>query len=142
VNRTPPVLYTYNAAFRRDRKPTPRRASQVARLDSLLRRYTIEPDQAVYIGAAKKEERVCVSESHALVRRFFEKYEIPQGSVVLSDRGTSYFPKARTYCSRLASKHMHAILPSCISTYPRTITSFTARPRQVGAPKIAIIPTT
>jgi hypothetical protein len=50
-------------------------------------------DQARSDGFHWRFEEACVSESHALVRRFFEKYTIPEGSVVLSDRGTLYFPK-------------------------------------------------
>jgi hypothetical protein len=126
VNRTPPVLYTYNAAFRRDHKRTPRRTAQVAQLDSLLRHYAIAPDQAVYIGASKKEERVCVSEP---VRRFVEKYAISDGSVVLSDQGTSYFPQGEDALLSLGFK-THACYPPVVHrTYPRTIASFTAQRR-------------
>ena len=93
VKRTPRVLYVYNATFRRDCKPTRRRTAQVARLDSLLRHFGIESDQAVFVGVSKNEGRVCVGEGHAPVRRFVEKHEIPEDSGVVTDHGTAYFLK-------------------------------------------------
>jgi len=60
VNRTPPMLFTYNPAFRRDRRRTARRDAQVAHLLECFARHRIEPSRVVYVGTAKHEGRTYV----------------------------------------------------------------------------------
>ena len=91
VNRTPPILFTYNAAFRRDRRPTARRDAQLEYLDQLLKEHGIDANRIVYVGRVKNETRQYISESPALLRQFFGHYGIDDGSVALSDNGTSFY---------------------------------------------------
>jgi transposase len=92
-NRTPPLLFTFNPDFRRDRNRTARRDDLVARLNKYHERYGIDKSRVVYVGKAKGERRMYCSESASLVRRFFELYGVPQGSRVLSDQGNAFFEK-------------------------------------------------
>ena len=83
VNRTPAMLFTYNAAFRCDRRPTARRAAQVKCLDECLRKYAVAPERVRYVGQEKKETQTYVNENPGLLRLFFRHYGVPQDSVVL-----------------------------------------------------------
>ncbi len=56
-NRTPPVLFTYNQKFRRDRPSTERREEQVDYLDERLAQYGIDKDRVIYIGKHKGENQ-------------------------------------------------------------------------------------
>ena len=78
INRTPPMLFTFNPTFRRDRNPTKQRVEQVAYLDERLKHYGIAPDRVVYVGKDKYEKEHYVKESPAILRRFFKKYEVSE----------------------------------------------------------------
>ena len=104
INRTPPILYTYNPAFRRDRKLTKKRKAQLAHLDVCLKRYNINPDRVVYIGKDKYEKDVYARESPQLVRLFFEHYGVDPDDVVLSDNGTSMVENGRSIFEVLGFK--------------------------------------
>jgi hypothetical protein len=70
VNRTPPMLFTYDVAFRHDRKRTTRRDDQVARLDDCLARHGIDASRVVFVGKKEGEGRSYVAESGHLLRLF------------------------------------------------------------------------
>ena len=55
VNRTPPILYTFNQEFRLDRKKTDRRNAQEAHFMDCLNRHKIAPERVVYIGKFEDE---------------------------------------------------------------------------------------
>lgn len=90
INRTPPILFTFNQNFRWDRNPTARRDTQVEHLRERLAHYGIKKDRIIYIGKDKGEKETYVKESPALLRRFFEIYGVQPNSVALSDNGTSF----------------------------------------------------
>ncbi len=91
-NRTPPVLFTFNGKFRRDRVGRSVWIDERRWLDERLQNLNVEPWRVVYIGKDKNETRLYASESAELLQRFFELYEIPDGVVVFSDNGKSFFP--------------------------------------------------
>jgi transposase len=92
VNRTPPVLFTFNGRFRLDR--IGRRAWEQEKEDLLdtLTRFGIDARRVIYIGAEKNETRIYASESAEFLRRFFALYKIPPNVVAFSDNGKSFFP--------------------------------------------------
>ncbi len=116
VNRTPSMLFTYNAAFRHDRNPTTRRAAQVKHLDEALRKYHIAPNRVVYVGESKGETRTYVPESPALLRQFFKNYKAPQGAVALSDNGNSLFEEGKSVLLGLGFER-HECYPAAVHQY-------------------------
>lgn len=90
VNRTPPILYTLNAAFRWDRSSTARRDEQKRHLKAMLRKNLVDSNRVVYVGKETKEVGTYVSESSDLIRHFFRFYKIGEGILVLSDEGKSF----------------------------------------------------
>ena len=91
-NRTPPVLFTFNGKFRRDRVGRELWIEQKRWQDECLQDFDVEPWRVVYIGKDKNETRLYASESAELLQRFFERYELPDDVVVFSDNGKSLFP--------------------------------------------------
>lgn len=91
VNRTPPVLFTYNQEFRLDRSSTAKRDEEAQYLRERLAHYGINKDRVNYIGKDKGEKETYSKECPALLRRFFELYKIPAEATVLSDNGNSFF---------------------------------------------------
>lgn len=116
VNRTPSMLFTYNAAFRRDRNPTQRRNAQVKHLDESLKQYGVTPERVVYVGKPKDETRTYVTESPELLRRFFKVYDVAQGTVVLSDNGNSLFEEGKSVLLGLGFKR-HECYPTAVHQY-------------------------
>lgn len=57
INRTPPMLFTYNSEFRMDKANTEKRKEKLDRLLDLLVHYEIDADRVVYIGNDKNETR-------------------------------------------------------------------------------------
>lgn len=109
------MLFTCNAAFRRDRKRTSRRDEQVAALDRVLTLYKVEPYRIVYVGKDKHETRTYVPASVDIVKRFLDTYDIDVGSTWLSDNGNEFFPEAR---STLASYGViHVPYPAAVHQY-------------------------
>lgn len=92
VNRTPPALFTFNGKFRLDRVGRKAWVQDREVLVSALARYGIPAKRVLYLGTEKNESRTYVSESAALLRRFFELYRVPTRAVVFSDHGAAFFP--------------------------------------------------
>jgi transposase len=92
VNRTPPVLFTFNGKFRFDRVGRKAWAQERDHLVNALVRYGIDAKRVIYIGTEKNETSIYASESAGLLRHFFELYRIPLNVVVFSDNGKSFFP--------------------------------------------------
>ena len=116
VNRTPPVLFTYNGKFRRDRV---RRAAWVEEkkwLTQCLEFYNINESRVVYIGAEKNENRRYVAESSDLLRRLFELYDIPDDVVVFSDNGKAFFPGGVSVLEELGFAK-HVAYPAAVHQY-------------------------
>lgn len=101
VNRTPPMLFTYNQEFRTDRKSTARRAAQVDHLKECLKRYGVSLDRVVYVGKLKGEKQQYVRESPDLLRRFFKNYSGPKDVTVFSDSGNSFFEDGESVLVKL-----------------------------------------
>jgi transposase len=96
INRTPPKLFTYNPAFRTDRKKTKRRSDQIEHLNECLDKYGISEDRVVYIGKDKGETTKYTRECPELIRIFFDGYTIPPDSRVYSDNGNSFFDEGNS----------------------------------------------
>jgi transposase len=91
VNRTPPVLFTFNGKFRLDRVGRKAWLQERDKLVDTLARLGIDAKRVIYIGAENNETRLYASESAELLRRFFALYQIPLDVVVFSDNGKSFF---------------------------------------------------
>jgi len=92
VNRTPPVLFTFNGKFRVDRIGRKAWDQEREELVDALTRFGIDARRVIYIGAEKNESRIYASENAELLRRFFALYRIPPNVVAFSDNGRSFFP--------------------------------------------------
>jgi len=92
VNRTPPILFTFNGKFRLDRIGRKAWDQERENLVDALTRFGIDARRVIYIGAEKNETRIYASESAELLLRFFALYQIPPNVVVFSDNGRSFFP--------------------------------------------------
>jgi transposase len=90
VNRTPAVLYTLNADFRRDRSATARRSRLVAHLETELRKNRLDPERVVYVGKDTHEKRTKVGASTEIIRRFLQKYAVDPSWVIFSDNGNEF----------------------------------------------------
>jgi hypothetical protein len=115
-NRTPPILYTYNPAFRMDNATTPKRTEKFDRLVNLMNEYEITPNRVVYIGKESGEKRVKVSESPELLRNFFGQYKVKKETVILSDQGRAYFEGGNDVLLDLGFK-THATYPPPVHQY-------------------------
>ena len=91
VNRTPPVLFTFNG-IRLDRVGRKAWVQEREKFQGALARYSIDAKRVIYIGSEKNETRTYASESAELLRRFFEIYRVQNKGVVFSDNGTAFFP--------------------------------------------------
>lgn len=116
VNRTPPVLFTLNQLFRFDRHSTLKRDQEVERLENLLVKYQIHRSRVIYVGKAKGEKGVYVSESADLVRRFWKLYEVPDGAAIFSDEGRSFFPGGVSVLKELGFQQ-HESYPPAVHHY-------------------------
>ena len=116
VNRTPPVLFTLNQLLRFDRHSTPKRDREVDRLEYLLDKYKIHRSRLIYIGKTKDEKGVYVSESTDLIRRFWQIYRIPNGTVIYSDKGKAFFPGGASVLEELGFQQ-HESYPPAVHHY-------------------------
>lgn len=92
VNRTPPVLFTYNGKFRFDRAGRKAWVLERKKLEAELVQNGIEAKRIIYIGTATNETRTYANETADLLRRFFALYRVRRKGVVFSDNGTAFFP--------------------------------------------------
>jgi|GEM_PF-1891702 len=116
INRTPPMLFTYNPEFRRDRHPTARRAALIRHFDDCLKEYDIDVKRIIYVGKEEKESRYYVYESPALLRIFFEYYNVPKGAVILSDLGGSFVDQGKSVLLDLGFQR-HVCYPAAVHQY-------------------------
>jgi hypothetical protein len=132
INRTPPMLFTYNPSFRRDRNSTARRATLVQRCDDCLKEFGIDVKRIVYIGKKKGESRSYVTESPTLRRIFFKHYKVPKRAVILSDLGSSFIDQGKSVLLDLGFKK-HVCYPAAVHQYlsPFEIV-FMVRPKRYG----------
>ena len=107
INRTPPVLFTYDPAFRTDRPPTKRRDAQLAHLRRCMDQYGITENRIIYIGTEKKEMKKYARECPDLIRRFFEIYQVPSDTTIFSDEGKSFIENGKSVLLNLGfAKHI------------------------------------
>ena len=116
INRTPPMLFTYNPEFRRDRKITARRAKLVQHLDDCLKEMNIEEKRIRYVGNEKGESRFYVAEGPELLRIFFGYYPVPKRSVILSDLGRSFVDQGKSVLLYLGFQK-HVYYPAAVHQY-------------------------
>ena len=110
------MLFTYNPAFRQDRRSTARRAALVQHFDDCLNEKGIDVKRIVYVGEEKGESRSYVSESPALPRYFFGHYKVPKRAVILSDLGGSFVDQGKSVLLDLGFQK-HAYYPAAVHQY-------------------------
>ena len=115
-NRTPPILYTKNPAFRRDRKATKRRDGLVQHLDERLELHGIHENRVIYVGKETGEKEVYTHECPDLLKRFFGFYGVSNDSTVLSDNGNSFFEAGESVLKALGFK-THECYPANVHQY-------------------------
>ena len=107
VNRTPPVLFTFNGKFRLDRVGRKVWVQEREKLVDALVRFGINARRIIYIGDDKNETRLYASESAALSAPLLALYDIPHNVVVFSDNGKSFFPGGESALEALGfAKHV------------------------------------
>lgn len=116
INRTPSMLFTFNPAFRRDRNPTARRSAQIEHLDQCLNNYEIDNDRIVYIGKPSGEKSVYACECPGLLKKFFQNYDVPRFTTILSDNGNSFFENGTSVLEALGFKQ-HITYPSSVHQF-------------------------
>lgn len=116
VNRTPPLLFTYNSAFRLDRNPTKRRTAQQAHLIGLMDKYGISKERIIYVGSERHESRKYVRESPDLIRRFFGVYGVLEGVTIYSDEGNAFFDNGESVLKEHGFKK-HVCYPAKVHQY-------------------------
>jgi hypothetical protein len=100
------IVFTYNAAARRDRKKTARRDAQVALLDAVLDEFSVQSYRVVYIGKEKDEKRTYVAASAEVVQMFLSKNNIEKGSFWMSDNGNEFFSANGSVLERSGVTHI------------------------------------
>jgi transposase len=115
-NRTPPMLFTLNQKFRRDRNKTPKRDQQVDHLFSCLSLYNIAFDRVVYVGENTGEKGQYTKECPHLIRLFFEHYKVPSDATVLSDNGNSFYEDGDSVLEQLGFQN-HDTYPANVHQY-------------------------
>ena len=105
INRTPALLFTYNPAFRTDRKSTMGRKGLKEHLNNCLREYGIDQNRIYYVGNAANESRTYVPESASLIRQWAAHYQIDaKKTIILTDNGKSYFEEKEDVFARMGFK--------------------------------------
>ena len=115
-NRTPPMLFTLNQKFRRDRNRTAKRDEQVDHLFTCLTRYNISFDRVVYVGKKAGETGQYTKECPNLIRLFFEHYNVPSDCTVLSDNGNSFYEDGDSVLEQVGFKN-HDTYPANVHQY-------------------------
>ena len=116
VNRTPPVLFTYNGKFRHDRVGRKPWVEDKEWLLHCLTHYGIDASRVVYMGKPQNESRRFVSENAELMRRFFQLYPVVPSAIALSDNGNSLFPKGKSVLEEIGFCK-HAAYPAMVHQY-------------------------
>lgn len=104
VNRTPPVLFTFNGKFRLDRVGRKAWVQEREKLQGALLRYGIDSKRIIYIGSENNESRVYATESAELLHRFFALYRVRTKGVIFSDNGKAFFPGGKSVLEALGFK--------------------------------------
>jgi transposase len=115
-NRTPPMLFTLNPKFCRDRKPTQLRDEQRDHLIQCLSHYAIHMDRVVYVGKDKGETEQYTKESPKLLRLFFEHYDVPDDATILSDNGNAFYEDGVSVLEQVGFKN-HDTYPANVHQY-------------------------
>ena len=116
VNRTKPMLFTLNPAFRFADNTTPAKKKKLNTLLEYLKHYRIDKERIEYIGSNNDKGKTYVRESPELIRRFFNKNKIPKYSVALTDGGNAFFDKGTDILLELGFES-HEVYPAAIHQY-------------------------
>lgn len=116
VNRTPPMLFTYNGAFREDRNPTKKRSVAVMHLHEAKEKYGIVKERIQYIGNDKNESRTYARECPELLITFFGIYGVDPRCTIYSDNGNSFFEDDSSVLEQLGFKK-HVCYPADVHQY-------------------------
>lgn len=101
INRTPPMLFTYNNKFSLDHKETPAKVEQMKYLRECARRNKIDVKRLVVIGKLINEKEHYARECPDLLRRFWAHYGVPDETLILSDNGKSFFEQGESVLTNL-----------------------------------------
>lgn len=123
VNRTPPMVFTYNPDFQNEnqwirppsgkkRRLTDNRRDTLAQRTAAMKCFSIQEIQVKYLYSSTS--KYC-KESASIVRQFFEAYResIPKNSVVFHDSGTA-FNKVTEDLTGEFSVQSFVEYPSCV----------------------------
>lgn len=86
INRTKPVLFTYDKRFRFSDIKTPRRKQLYQRLQSALVKNGLVPEQVILLEGTRKY----VGESSCILRSFLETANILPESIIFHDQGHAF----------------------------------------------------
>jgi hypothetical protein len=115
-NITPPILFTYNSAFRQDRKETEKRSKKLSHLRKCMVKYGISGERIIYVGKGNNETRKYVKESPDLIRRFFDVYPVSPDCTVYSDEGNSFYDDGDSVLLEVGFKK-HVRYPAKVHQY-------------------------
>ena len=87
-NHTPSMMFTYNPEFNWRRSATKKRLPKMEYLGELYKSYNIHYKRVVYMGGKHNTKKYC-TESIDLLKLFFDRWGLMDGSVVFRDGGTS-----------------------------------------------------
>jgi hypothetical protein len=121
VNRTPCIVYTFNSAFRGDKKKSKRARARNAKeqyLDEMLDEFEINEERIVYWGKDINEDRKFVAESAEIVAAFIERYadEFTPDVTIFSDAGNAFKVGGSSVFDQVGSDHVY-IWPSAVHHY-------------------------
>lgn len=116
VNRTRPMLFTYNPKFSFDRPKTHIYESEIEYLKQQLNFYDLDPDQIVYLGKKVREKRTFVTESAELVKHYFAANPPPPNTLIFSDNGRCFVERGFSIFPQL-NFNAHSNYPACVHQY-------------------------
>jgi hypothetical protein len=88
----------------------------VEHLQERLAHYRINKDRVIYIGKDKGEKETYAKECPDLLRRFFERYEVPAGAVSLSDNRNSFFENSESVLKAIGFEN-HLFYPANVHQF-------------------------
>lgn len=112
-NRTPPILFTYNPAFKLGVRKSKIQEEKYNRLIELLGHYEIGSKRVVYLENNNNESKHFVSESPELLRLFFQRCKVKKNCLILSDNGNAFYEKGESVLLKIGFD-IHRTYPAAV----------------------------
>ena len=92
MNRTPPMMFSHNPAFRLEfgTKSTQKQKENLNRLNEFIRKWRVDRSQLCWLDGRGKH--YC-SESKEIIKLFYEKNHVPSNSLIFTDGGSAWGPE-------------------------------------------------